>query len=100
MTFVAGSFFHDWSEAQSLSILRNCRRAMSPDSRVLIIEMVLPEGNTFHPGKMLDMTMLATTLGQERTEHEYRMLREKAGFKISRVIPTISSVSIIEAIPA
>jgi hypothetical protein len=73
---------------------------MSPDSRLLIIEMVLPEGNTFHPGKMLDMTMLATTLGQERTEHEYRMLLEKAGFKLSRVIPTNSSVSIIEAIPA
>ena len=116
MTFVAGSFFenvpsgcdlyilshiiHDWSEAQGLGILGNCRRAMSPDSRVLIIEMVLPEGNTFHPGKMLDMTMLATTLGQERTEHEYRMLLEKAGFKLSRVIPTSSSVSIVEAIPA
>jgi hypothetical protein len=116
MTFVAGSFFehvpsgcdlyilshiiHDWNEAQGLGILENCRRAMSPDSRLLIIEMVLPEGNTFHPGKMLDMTMLATTPGQERTEHEYRMLLEKAGFKLSRVIPTNSSVSIVEAISA
>jgi hypothetical protein len=116
MTFVAGSFFetvppdcdlyilshiiHDWSEAQSLSILENCRRAMSPESRLLIVEMVLPEGNTFHPGKMLDMTMLATTPGQERTEHEYRMLLEKAGFSVSRVIPTYSSVSIVEAILA
>jgi ubiquinone/menaquinone biosynthesis C-methylase UbiE len=116
MTFVAGSFFenvpsgcdlyilshiiHDWSEAQGLSILENCRRAMSPDSRLLIIEMVLPEGSTFHPGKMLDMTMLATTPGQERTEHEYRTLLEKARFKVTRVISTNSSVSIIEAIPA
>jgi hypothetical protein len=116
MTFVAGSFFesvpsgcdlyilshiiHDWSEAQGLSILENCRRAMSPESRLLIVEMVLPEGNTFHPGKMLDMTMLATTPGQERTEHEYRALLEKAGFKVIRVIPTNSSVSIVEAILA
>jgi hypothetical protein len=49
---------------------------------------------------MLDMTMLATTPGQERTEREYRVLLEKARFKVSRVIPTNSSVSIVEAIPA
>jgi len=116
VTFTAGSFFetipadcdlymlshilHDWSEARCLSILANCHRAMSPDSRLLIIEMVLPEGNAFHPGKMLDMTMLATTLGQERTEPEYRALLEKAKFKLKRVIPTNSSISIVEAIPA
>jgi hypothetical protein len=116
MSFVAGSFFedvpsgcdlyilshiiHDWSEAQGLGVLENCRRAMSPDSRLLVIEMVLPEGSAFHPGKMLDMTMLATTPGQERTEREYRVLLEKARFKVSRVIPTNSSVSIVEAIPA
>ena len=116
INFAAGSFFesipsgsdlymlshiiHDWSEAQCLSILANCHRAMSPDSRLLIIEAVLPEGNAFHPGKMLDMTMLATTPGQERTEPEYRALLEKADFKLTRVIPTSSSVSIVEAIPA
>ena len=86
VTFTAGSFFesiptgcdlylmshivHDWSEEQCLTILGNCHRAMSPTSRLLIIEMVLSEGNAFHPGKMLDMTMLATTPGQERTEPE------------------------------
>ena len=117
INFAAGSFFesipsgsdlymlshiiHDWSEAQCLSILANCHRAMSPDSRLLIIEMVLPEGNAFHPGKMLDMTMLAMTQGgQERTEPEYRALLEKADFKLTRIIPTSSSVSIVEAIPA
>jgi hypothetical protein len=73
---------------------------MSPTSRLLIIEMVLPDGNAFHPGKMLDMTMLATTSGQERTESEYRALLEKANFQLTRVIPTSSAVSIVEAIPA
>jgi O-methyltransferase domain len=68
-------------------------------SRPIIIESVLPEGNTFHPGKMLDITMLATTPGQERTEPEYRALLEKANFKLNRVIPTNSAVSIVEAIP-
>ena len=98
--YVLSHIIHDWSEAQCLSILANCHRAMSPDSRLLIIEMVLPEGNAFHPGKMLDITMLALTSGQERTEPEYRALLEKANFKLTRVIPTSSSVSIVEAVPA
>jgi hypothetical protein len=116
VSFTPGSFFesvpagcdlymlshiiHDWSEEQCLTILRNCHRAMSPTSRLLIIEMVLPEGNAFHPGKMLDITMLALTPGQERTETEYRALLEKANFRLTRVIPTNSAVSIVEAIRA
>ena len=113
--FVAGSFFedipagcdlyimshviHDWSEEQCLSILANCHRAMPQGSRLLIIESVLPEGNSFHPGKMLDMSMLTLTPGQERSEPEYHALLEKANFKLNQVIPTSSAVSIVEAIP-
>lgn len=116
VTFVPGSFFesvpagcdlyilshviHDWSEAQCMTILANCRRAMPANGRLLIIEMVLPEGNTFHPGKILDISMLTLAGGQERTEEEYRGLLEKARFKLNRVIPTNSAVSIVEAVPA
>ena len=98
--YMLSHIIHDWSEEQCLTILGHCRRAMLPTSRLLIIEMVLSEGNAFHPGKMLDMTMLATTPGQERTEPEYRALLDKARFRLTRVIPTSSAVSIVEAIPA
>jgi hypothetical protein len=72
---------------------------MKPNSRLLIIEMVLPTGNTPHPGKMLDIVMLAIAGGRERTEPEYRQLLEKAGFELTRVVPTTSAVSIVEALP-
>jgi hypothetical protein len=98
--YLLSHIIHDWSEAQCLTILGNCHRAMSPTSRLLIVEMVLSGGNAFHPGKMLDITMLALTPGQERTEPQYRALLEKANFKLTRVIPTKSAVSIVEAIPA
>jgi len=62
--------------------------------------MVLPTGNTPHPGKMLDIVMLAVAGGQEPTEPEYRQLLEKAGFQLTRVVPTESAVSIVEALPA
>ena len=91
---------HDWGEDECLAILGNCRRAMKQNSRLLIIEMVLPTGNTPHPGKMLDIVMLAVAGGRERTVPEYRQLLDKAGFQLTRVVPTESAVSIVEALPA
>ena len=85
------------AEEQCLTILGNCRRAMNPASRLLIIEMVLPEGNTPHPGKMLDLMMLVGPGGRERTEQEYGTLLGKAGLRLTRVVPTESAVSVVEA---
>jgi hypothetical protein len=98
--YLLSHIIHDWSEEQCLTILGNCRRAMTSDGRVLIIEMVLTQGDAFHPGKMLDLMMLVGPGGQERTESEYRELLGKAGLKLTRVVPTASAVSVVEAIRA
>jgi hypothetical protein len=95
--YLLSHVIHDWSEEQCLAILGNCRRAMKPGSRLLIIEMVLPPGNTPHPGKLLDMMMLVGPGGQERTEEEYGALLEKARLRLVRVVPTESAVSVVEA---
>ena len=116
VTIEAGSFFervpaggdayllshiiHDWSEEQCLTILGHCRAAMRPDGRLLIVETVLPEGNVPHQGKLQDLVMLVFPGGQERTEAEYAALLGKAGFRLRRVVPTTSVVSIVEAVPA
>ena len=97
--YLLSHVIHDWSEEQCLTILGNCRRAMKPGARLLIIEMVLPADDTPHPGKMLDIIMLALPGGQERSEPEYRSLLGKAGFRLAQVVPTQSAVSIVEAFP-
>ncbi|MBC8107216.1 MAG: methyltransferase [Anaerolineae bacterium] len=96
-TYLLSHVIHDWNEEQCLTILGNCRRSMNPDSRLLIIEMVLPEGNAPHPGKMLDLMMLVGPGGRERTEQEYAALLGKAGLRLTRVVPTESAVSVVEA---
>lgn len=98
--YVLSHIIHDWSEAQCLTILAHVRKAMKPDGRLLIVEMVLPAGDAPHFGKILDMVMLVLPGGQERTEEEYRPLLAKAGFRITRVVPTNSAVSIVEAVQA
>jgi hypothetical protein len=73
---------------------------MNPDGKLLIVEFVLPEGDTPHLGKLADMIMLVIPGGQERTADEYDKLLAKAGFRMTRVVPTDSPVSIVEAIIA
>ena len=95
--YLLSHIIHDWTEDQCLTILGHCRRVMNPASRLLIIEMVLPVGDTPHPGKILDMMMLVGPGGQERTEQEYGSLLRKAGLRLTRVVPTASPVSVVEA---
>jgi O-methyltransferase domain len=97
--YILSHVIHDWSEAQCLTILGHVRKAMQPSGRLLIVEMVLPAGDAPHPGKLLDIMMLLGPGGQERTEAEYAELLGKAGFRLTRVVPTASPVGIVEAVP-
>ena len=97
--YLLSHIIHDWNEEKCLTILGRCRDVIKPDGRLLIVEMVLPAGDTPHPGKMLDMVMLVMPGGQERTEAEYASLLGKAGFRLTRVVPTASAVSVLEAVP-
>ncbi len=96
--YVLSHIIHDWTEEQCLTILGNVKRAMKPGAVLLIVETVLPEGDTPHQGKLQDMVMLVLPGGQERTEAEYATLLEKGGFRLARVVPTNSVVSIVEAV--
>lgn len=119
--FVAGSFFadalpaakdayilksviHDWDDARSLVILKNCRAAMGAGSRLLLVEPVVPERMGSSPfDEMLvsaDLNMLVVTGGRERTEAEFRALLAAAGLHLTRVVETIAMLSVLEARPA
>jgi hypothetical protein len=99
--YVLSHVIHDWDEAHCLTLLGNCRRAMAPGGRLLIVEKVLPGPNEPSPARLLDLIMLANApRGQERTLQEYRDLLCGADYRLTRVVPTASSVSVIEATPA
>jgi len=99
--YLMSHVIHDWDEASCVRVLQHCRSAMHDRGRLLLVEMVIPPGSDFHPSKVLDLIMLTFTPGgQERTEGEYAALLGKAGLKLTRVVPTASPVSVIEAEPA
>ena len=98
--YLLSHIIHDWDDGENARILGNVREAMKPDGKLLIVEMVLPEGDEPHMGKMLDMMMMLVPGGEERTPSEYAELLEPNGFRVTRVVPTDSAVSVVEAVRA
>jgi hypothetical protein len=91
---------HEWENEHAVRILRNCQRAMLPQSRLLLIEAVIPRGNEPFFHKWLDLNRLMKTGGRERTAAEYQALLRAAGLKLTRLLPTSTEVSIVEAVRA
>jgi SAM-dependent methyltransferase len=96
--YIMKHIIHDWDNERALKILQNCHRAMTPNGKLLVVEMVIPEGNTPSLGKYMDLQMLLFLHSFERTEAEYRALFERAGFRLTRVVPTPSAYGVIEGV--
>ncbi|GAC1523746.1 MAG: methyltransferase [Chloroflexota bacterium] len=96
--YILKSIVHDWSDERAVAILGACRACMPPHARLLLAERVIPPGNTPHPGKFMDLHMLAVVEGRERTAAEFRALLAAAGFTVTRIIDTGRPMSIVEAV--
>jgi SAM-dependent methyltransferase len=95
--YVMKHIIHDWDDERAMVILQNIRKAMNPGGRVILLESVLPPGNTPDFGKVIDLEMLVLPGGRERTEAEFRSLLDRAGFALTRIVPTQSPLSVLEA---
>jgi hypothetical protein len=91
---------HDWDDEQAAALLSAVRKAAPPQARVLVIETILADVPGPDWSKTMDVIMLWTTGGSQRTRGEHERLLNKAGFRLERVIPTMADVSILEAVPA
>jgi hypothetical protein len=96
--YIMKHIIHDWDDERCLKILQSIHRAMNDGGKLLIVEVVVPEGNEPHYSKLLDLEMLVSPGGVERTANEYQELLARAGFRLTRIIPTKSPFSIIEAV--
>ncbi len=116
LSFVPGDFFlsvpegadayllcgviHDWDDDRAITILKNCRKAMAESGRLLLVEMVVPENGANCFSKLLDLNMMVMTGGRERTHAEFRRLLNAAGYRLTKVVPTLAPQSLIEGVPS
>jgi hypothetical protein len=73
---------------------------MGGSGKILVLESILPASTEVSFASLLDLNMLVMSGGQERTEAEFGRLFSASGFCLTRVVPTMARVSIIEGIPA
>jgi hypothetical protein len=97
-TYLVSSVVHDCDDEYAITFLRNCRRSMRRHSRIVLVEFVVPTGKKSSFSKVLDLNMLVVNGGRERTAEEFRKLFDAAGPKMTRIIPTLSPLSVIEAV--
>src|SRR6201981_1390093 len=115
-TLIEGSFFesipagadaylfrhiiHDWTDEQCTRILGHCRKVIPANGKLLIVDCVVPAGNTPCPSKDMDMVMLTFPGGQERTEAQFRSLLKPPGFEPKSITPTTTMIHVVEGKPA
>lgn len=98
-THLMCSVLHDWTDNRVATILRNSRNALPPGGRLLVVEMLLPEGPEWHPSKWSDVGMMVLTGGRERSRAEFERLFEDNGFSLTSVAGIPNSYhSLLEAI--
>ncbi len=90
---------HDWNDGESLTILENLAKSAKPGAKLLLIESVIEEDDAAPSmSKVMDLNMLVSNSGRERTRTEYTALLEQTGFALTEIYPTASPVQIVEAV--
>jgi SAM-dependent methyltransferase len=93
--YVLSQILHDWNDERAGAILRNCRRTLPDDGRLLLVEQVITDGPESDFGKLFDLHMLVMLGGKERTEKEWRALLAVERFELGQ----ITAEGLIEARP-
>jgi hypothetical protein len=97
--YIMKHIIHDWDDGRATTILKNIGRAMGATrGKVILLESVIAADGAPDFGKFLDIEMLAMPGGRERSADEFRALFAGAGFELTRVVPTKSPLSVVEAV--
>ncbi len=89
---------HDWADTEAVAILQAARTAALAEAKLLLLENVLPESSDSSAAFTMDIGMLVSTGGQERTRSEYETLLKAGGWRLERVVLTDTGMGILEAV--
>ena len=97
--YIMKHIIHDWDDARATTILKNIAKAMGAKrGKVILLESVIAAGGGPDLGKFIDIEMLTWPGGKERSADEFRALFAGAGFELTKIVPTKSPLSVVEAV--
>lgn len=97
---------HDWDDDSCRAILRNCRRAMGPGARLVVVDHLADAADTDGPGggpsgewgALMDLYMMSLFEGgRERTHKEMAGLLGEAGLTLVRTTRLPAGTGVLEA---
>lgn len=99
--YLLSKTLNNWDDAHAVSILKNLRRVMNGETRLVLVEMIRNEENPSHEEVFRDLLFLTCSNGgRTRTRDEFEALLSDAALKISRIIPVHGEYPIMECIVA
>jgi len=100
--YILRQIIHDWGDPQAVQILQNCRSAIRAAGRLLVVERAIAADlRAALPVLQVDLQMLVSEGGRERTDAEYGALFAEAGFRLSAVVPLgdAAQFTVFEGVP-
>ena len=85
--YVLSQVLHNWQDEQVLAVLGNCRKAGRPGNSIMVIELMLPDGPEPSLAHVMDLIMLTTLGGRERTRGQHEELMAEEGYRLVRDTP-------------
>jgi hypothetical protein len=98
--YLLAHVIHNWDDERALAILRAVRAAIPDDGRLLLVEAIIPDDDSPHLAKDLDIRLISILPGGGRTEPEYARLLSQAGFRPEPASGLTGNDSVIAAVPA
>lgn len=96
--YMMKTVLHDWDDEQAVTLLQSCKAALPEQGKLLLISRVVAPPNVPDASKFMDLNMMVTLGGRERTAAEIEKLLNEADLTLTRIIPTRSPLSIVESI--
>jgi len=96
--YLLSGVIHDWDDESSMAILAACAARMGDQGRLFCIDALLPPlgDPSGRPAKLLDLHMMVSLPGKERTESEWRELYRSAGLELTRIVTAPRGASALE----
>ncbi|ARV58878.1 hypothetical protein BZZ01_09760 [Nostocales cyanobacterium HT-58-2] len=88
----------DWDDRSICNLLENIRYSMPENSKVLVIDTVIPVSNDYHWSKWEDLFALCMGDGVVRTQTEFQTIFQKAGFELVKTFSPEKPLSLMELV--
>ncbi|ALA26133.1 hypothetical protein AVI51_12665 [Piscirickettsia salmonis] len=93
--YLMRKILHNWDDDKAITILKNCRLQMHNQSKLFVIDVVVPTDDSGIREKIRDVEMMIYLTGKQRTENDFKDLLNKAGFDLVNITTTTGALSSI-----